>query len=465
MPVRNRREQELDPKIRDQVNYIIGEFEAHDIPIDYATAAREPGRKYSAGVKYIYAKDQLLVLEPHLAGILELLRTRFRLGPMRGQLKPFIGDIVRVQLVPDPSGEDSGTPAQRSPDVIDECAEAGHVHSAGEQPCVLDILAAIDEQYGVGAATPNQVVTVCGDMGPCPATEPEEVSDGIEPYPGVCPGNGGAGARIWIADTGLLDGATGSHPWLSGVEGDPDDRPWTGGMIPVYAGHGTFVAGVIRCMAPAADIYVANVFNIAGSALESDFVPKLNAALEYGADIIHLTISTLTRQNFPLQTVGAWLQTLSQDPGAVCVVAAGNDGTDSPSWPAAFSTTAPAGTVVSVGALATDWASLADFSNYGDWVTVYAPGQDLINAFAVGPYECEWSPDKGKIRQFYGMAQWSGTSFSTPIVTGLIAAQIARSGQNGQDAAQALLGAAATLEIPGPAQGQFLLPSCGEEGE
>ena len=36
MPVRNRREQELDPKIRDQVNYIIGEFEAHDIPMSAA---------------------------------------------------------------------------------------------------------------------------------------------------------------------------------------------------------------------------------------------------------------------------------------------------------------------------------------------------------------------------------------------------------------------------------------------
>ncbi len=63
-----------------------------------------------------------------------------------------------------------------------------------------------------------------------------------------------------------------------------------------YAGHGTFVAGVVRSMAPAAEIIVENVFDIAGSALESDFVPKLNAGLGYGAEIFHLTIASPTRK-------------------------------------------------------------------------------------------------------------------------------------------------------------------------
>ena len=463
MPVHNRREQELDPKIRDQVDYIISEFEAHDIPIDYVTVGRERGDEYSAGVKYMYAKDQLLVREPDLSRVFALLKKDFRLRPRRSRRKSFIGDIVLVELVPDRSADDSQTPAQQLPGIEDECAEAGHMHDAGEQPCVLNILAAIDREFGTGAATPNQVVTVCnGDMGPCPATEPEEVSMNAQPDPGVCPGDGGAGVRIWIADTGLLDGATQIHPWLSGVHGDPDNRPWKGGFIPVYTGHGTFVAGVVRCMAPAAEIYVANVFNIAGSALESDFVPKLDEALGYGADIVHLTISTLTRKDIPLQTVKAWLQTLNQvRPGAVCVVAAGNDDTEHHSWPAALTLTEPADTVVSAGALTANGSRKAHFSNYGDWVTVYAPGQDLVNAYAVGTYKCRWAPNKGKIRHFHGMAKWSGTSFSTPIVTGLIAAQMASNTQTGQQAAQALLAKAGTQEITGTVTGQVLLPSCG----
>ena len=55
----------------------------------------------------------------------------------------------------------------------------------------------------------------------------------------------------------------------------PPYRPGMTRMIILpYAGHGTFVTGVLRCAAPAAEIYCANVFNLAGSALEADAVPS-----------------------------------------------------------------------------------------------------------------------------------------------------------------------------------------------
>jgi subtilisin family serine protease len=311
---------------------------------------------------------------------------------------------------------------------------------------------------GAGIATPNHVLTVQPDAGGCPATEPQQVYEGTEPYPSVCPDGGGRGVLVYLADTGLLPHPAHGHPWLAGVRpGDAADIDSGAGQepIPPYTAHGTFVAGVTRCVAPDADIIVTNAFAIAGSTLESDLVPRLVAALGLGVDIFHLTIAAPTRHDLPLIAFEAWLRLLRQYKGVVVVVAAGNSGSRRPSWPAAFSE------VVSVGALAADWRSRASFSNFGGWVDVYAPGRDLINAYATGTYQCTVAPYTGQLRHFYGMAMWSGTSFSTPIVTGLIAARMSRTGENGQEAARALLARARDQAIPGV--GAILLPCCGRD--
>jgi subtilisin family serine protease len=317
-------------------------------------------------------------------------------------------------------------------------------------PTVLDVLEQIRADLGAGIAGPNNVLTVAEggpEAGPCPATEPEEVYFDIEPSPGVRmedDGSNGRGARIYIADTGLLAKPEWQfHSWLRGVDGARDPlNPRPGNFIQPYAAHGTFVAGVARCMAPAAEVYVSNVFKTAGSALESDLVQDLANALNQGFDIFNLSITTPSIGDLEMIGFEAWRDLLRQRPEVVCVAAAGNYGKQDKFWPAAYPE------MVSVGALAADWRSRASFSNYGDWVKVYAPGRDLINAYATGTYECKDAPYADQIRRFYGMAKWSGTSFSTPLVAGLIAARKSRTNTTARKAADSLLDDAQTQAIP-----------------
>jgi Subtilase family len=417
----------LSRRTVDEVEHIIHAFDrASDGRIKIGVA-RSDGR-----IDYLYAEGQILVRDEYFERALQVLEPeterhdRMRNDP--GRVRRLIPGVTLFTL-------------------------------GAQFPTVDAALAVVDQQLGRGIATPDHVLTVAPQGAPCPATEPQEVYDEIGPYPSVCQDDGGTGVLIYMDDTGLLEDADATHPWLAGVQaGDIDPLPAPRGgiqRIPPYAGHGTFVAGVARCMAPAAEIIVTNVFSIAGSQLESNWIPRLEAALGLGVDIFHLTISAHSRHDFPLITFREWLKHLDEYGSAVCVVAAGNDGSRRLSWPAACSD------VIAVGALGRDWHGRASFSNFGPWVDVYAPGSDLVNAFATGTYTCHVSPYKGQVRKFYGMTQWSGTSFSTPIVTGLIAARMSRTGENGQQAAAALLAEAQAQAIPGV--GAVLLPCCNNE--
>jgi len=318
---------------------------------------------------------------------------------------------------------------------------------------VPDLVGRLSEALGPGVATPEHKVYVCPNT--CPAAEPGEVPSGTtEPVPpsGLgdrvpWAGSDGAGVNVCIVDTGLIASAPARHPWLAGVQGTLEDPYTTRNgetFIAPYAGHGTFVAGVLRSVAPKASVYVERAFDIAGADYETRLLSSLEDALARDPDILVFTFASTTYGDQPLHTFDELYERRIRGIKGLAVLApAGNDASPRLTWPAAH----PG--IIAVGALAANWRDRAHWSNYGRWVDVYAPGEDLVNAFPDGTYVCSEPPHHGQRRRFNGMALWSGTSFSTPVVAGLIAARMSKTGENAQHAADALLRLAASQAVPG----------------
>ncbi len=302
----------------------------------------------------------------------------------------------------------------------------------------------------------------------CPANEPTPVRRYPEttPYPPPAGGNAGEGVRITVIDTGLSPDWKIDHPWLYDkdqsppTEVDGDREPNTFGpyqQISQHAGHGVFIAGLIRCVAPKASVYVTNTMRWAGAMHEFEVARTIIDALDATPppDIISLSAGCLintTKNPEPPQAMLGVLRRMSEHGcNTLLVVAAGNDG-HGPESPEVFYPAAFAGWhdfdefLVTVGALREERDGRACFSNFGKWVTVYEDGENLINAFPNGTYTyreplsatvppkcvyhdppleegctCVTAPALGTVARFRGMASWSGTSFSTPIIVGRVA--------------------------------------------
>lgn len=433
-------------RLQAQIDIILGPPNRDDVPPEERTfladsAAHPPDWRDVGDVDYLYREGVILASPRDVDRVVGALDTVYRVE----------GDSPDDPVVDvTTSGVTSGVVA------------LGIAPIDRETRRVPEILDELDVLLGPGVARPDTVVFVCPHA--CPATEPEEVPARTgEPYPRAAPGacgcgrgctardGRGGGVSVAVVDTGFLPRAAADHLWLAGVTGDPEEPLGASGAIRPYAGHGTYVAGGVRAMAPDAQVSVKGAFLLAGADYESQIVPKLIEALTTCPDVVVLGFAASTRKNFSMPTFDDLYDVhLRHLKGVVVLAPAGNDGATRRMWPAAYPW------VVSVGALAADWRSRAAFSNHGAWVDVYAPGEGLVNAFAYGSYVCAEPPHAGKVRDFDGMARWSGTSFAAPLVAGLVAARMSVTGQNGQQAAASLLRIARRRGIPGV--GAVLVP-------
>lgn len=383
-------------------------------------------------VDYVYQVDVLLARQANVPQLRDVL-PRLRRESARPQ--PVYGDLVLLPIGGDGHHDEDGH--LTVPDAL-ELIE----RRVGREKMFSD---------GERLATAAHIVHTAKL---CAATEPE-VPGGRAPAPYPPPAAPGAGQEdilLGISDTGLWEQpAPDLHPWLAGVAGvaDPPGPTLAGGQlsIPYDGGHGTMVAGMARCTAPGAGVYVGSHFPYSGGTLEYMLARDLETLIaDQSPDLINLSAGGYTHGDVPPLS---FIEFRQRHPDVTLVTAAGNDSTDRPFWPAAFDW------AIAVGALGADLQNLAWFSNYGDWVDVYALGEGVVNAYATGVYTYQEPPKKPAKQVFDGMARWSGTSFSAPLVAGLIVAEMAHSQSSAAVAWQAVLGTAANTGGFGPV---LLLP-------
>ncbi|WHX38583.1 S8 family peptidase [Mesobacillus sp. AQ2] len=204
--------------------------------------------------------------------------------------------------------------------------------------------------------------------------------------------------EIAIIDTGVdLDHPELKNRIISGYnvideKREPDDDN----------GHGTHVAGIIASetnngegvagMTWFSKIMPVKAMGAKGYGTTFDIAKGIIWAVDHGADVINMSLG-----NYQPSKVLEEAVRYAFDNNVVMVSAAGNDGSNQPTYPSAYPE------VLSVAAVDYN-GNRANFSNYGDYIDIAAPGVNIPSTFFNAQY-----------------AALSGTSMAAPHVAGLAA--------------------------------------------
>ena len=251
---------------------------------------------------------------------------------------------------------------------------------------------------------------------------------------GVDTGHPDLASQIWtnpdeIPANGIDDDGNGYIDDVRGWDfgnGDNDPNPHAVyDSSGVDAGfHGTFVAGLAAAATDNGDgiasagwncrIVPLKVVNTAGDITLSAVTEAFAYAARMGVDVLNLSFGGAGDPGVP-----EYFQALvdaATESGVVCVAAAGNDGSDTPVYPAACAH------VLSVAATDAN-NERAAFSNWGSWVDVAAPGAAIWSSICRN-YEFNFVNQFLYIFAFgwdgvnpymYG----DGTSFACPLISGV----------------------------------------------
>nr|BFE66344.1 hypothetical protein GCM10020063_108700 [Dactylosporangium thailandense] len=234
----------------------------------------------------------------------------------------------------------------------------------------------------------------------------------------LAPSAGGASSvRVVVMDTGVyVDSPLPAGCYSATAEnvetvldGDND------GELDSDVGHANFIAGVVVQGTDAAQIRIVKVLDSFGMCTEADLAAAITGLTD--VDVLNLSLGGFSVGDQPPAILSAALSGFLSGTGRVVVAAAGNDGIhDRPFWPAAFAASGSpwAGQILAVAAH--DGTGVCEWSNRGPWVSLVAPGADIVSTFIHHPGFAS------------GWAAWSGTSFASPKVVAALVERTAAAG-------------------------------------